>query len=160
MSQNETYENSAAKAEDNKSSAFTLLFVGVVGIIVIILGIADVLSIHLYGITKYMAYGIMGALFLLFIVMGLVSMKSYRTFAKKAESESSLVDTMKKWSKENLIGKDIDRDLFIDENTGEEEKYFRRTQIMKDRLSHQFMNLKDTILEHFIDEVYDDIFED
>ena len=46
------YENSAAKAEDNKSSAYTLLLVGILGMLAVVLGIAGVLPIHLSGDRK------------------------------------------------------------------------------------------------------------
>ena len=153
------YENSAEKAEDNKSSAYTLLLVGIVGIIVIILGIADVLPIHLYGTGKYMTYGIMGALFVLFIVMGLVSIKSYRIFARKAESENSIKDTMKKWCVDSLKPEEIDAVIFVlDGNVTEEEKYFNRAKAMKEKLKQKFLNLDEAFLDHFVDEIYGDIF--
>lgn len=44
----------------------------------------------------------MSAVFILFIVMGVVSMRNAKLFEKKAESENSLVDTLLKWSEENL----------------------------------------------------------
>lgn len=155
------YENSAAKAEDNKSSAYTLLGVGIVGMIVIVLGITGVLPFQLSGTSKYMTYGIMSALFLLFIVMGLVSMKSYRIFAKKAESENSLRDTMEKWCLENLKQEELDAALFDgEEELTEEERYFRRFGLVKEKVEKQFMNLEEAFLDNFVDEIYSGIFEE
>lgn len=170
------YENSAAKAEDNKSSAYLLLLFGVAGIIIIILGIAGVLPIQLSGTSKYMTYGIMSALFLLFIVMGMISMKSYRIFAKKAESENSLRSTMEKWCLSQLTADKLDEELFelengstrkgasapereAWENVPEEEMYFKRVSLMKEKIQKQFLNLDEGFLEHFVDELYEDIFE-
>lgn len=158
------YENSAAKAEDNKSSAYTLLFVGIAGMAVIALGITGVLPIHLSGTSKYMTYGIMSALFILFIVMGMVSMKSYRIFAKKAESENSLRSTIEKWCLETLNQKELDAELFTEETTGErmvseEEKYFKRISLLKAKIQKKFMNLDEAFLDNFADEIYGDIFE-
>lgn len=156
------YENSATKAEDNKSSAYTLLLVGILGMIAVILGIAGVLPIHLSGTSKYMTYGIMSALFILFIVMGVTSMKSYRLFAKKAESENSLKDTIEKWSLENLSAGKLDEKLSEgqDSDVMEEEKYFKRTTLMKEMIQKQFMNLDEAFLDSFVDEIYEDIFEE
>ncbi len=160
------YENSAAKAEDNKSSAYTLFFVGIAGMAVIALGLAGVLPIRLNGTSKYMTYGIMSALFILFIVMGMVSMKSYRIFAKKAESENSLRSTMEKWCLETLNQKELDAELFSEEAEAgseapsEEEKYFKRVSLLKAKIQKQFMNLDEAFLDHFADEIYEDIFED
>ena len=170
------YENSAAKAEDNKSSAYLLLLFGVVGMIIMILGIVGVLPIQLSGTSKYMTYGIMSALFLLFIVMGMVSMKSYRIFAKKAESENSLRSTMEKWCLSHFEAGKLDGELFEQENgcvseeapasvceewenMPEEEMYFKRVLLMKEKIQKQFLNLDEGFLEHFVDELYGEIFE-
>lgn len=151
------YQDSATKAEENKSSAYTLLFVGILGMIVIVLGLAGVLPIHLGGTSKYLTYGIMSALFLLFIVMGVLSMKSYRIFAKKAESENSLKDTIEKWCKENLDAAAIDEGLF-EEDFSDEEKYFKRTGVMKEKIKKQFLNLDDAFLDDLVDGIYSEIF--
>lgn len=152
------YQDSAERAEDNRSSAWTLLVVGGGGLLVMILGLAGVLPIHLSGTNKYMVYGIMSALFLLFLVMGFVSMKNSKVFAKKAESENSLRDTLSKWCLENLTPEAVDSELEIAEDTPEEILYFKRFEKMKEKLSRQFVNLDEAFLEHFIDEQYDAVF--
>ncbi len=43
------YEDNAAKAEENKSSAYTLLGVGILGLVVVVLGMLGVLPIRLTG---------------------------------------------------------------------------------------------------------------
>lgn len=152
------YQDSAERAEDNRSSAWTLLAVGGVGLIAMILGFAGVLPIHLTGTNKYMVYGIMSALFLLFLVMGVVSMKNSKIFAQKAESENTLRDTLNKWCRENLIPDTIDAELDVTDDIPEEILYFKRFEKMKEKLKYQFVNLDDAFLEHFIDEQYDAIF--
>lgn len=164
------YRNSAERAEDNKSSAWTLLSVGVIGIIALVLIMAGVIPVYFYGITKYMVYGVMFALFILFIVMGLVSLRNSKLFAKKAESESSLSDTMKEWCLTNLNAEELDAILFGAEDDCEEQlegedisdevKYFKRNEEIKRRISDKFMNLDEGFLEDFVDHIYDEIFED
>lgn len=151
------YSSSTERAEENRSSAWTLLGVGTVGLVAMILGMLGVIPLKLGN--PYMFYGVMSAVFLLFIVMGFVSMKNAKLFAKKAESENSLKDTIKKWYQENLAADVIDADLGETEDMPEEMLYFKRIQIIKDKLNHQFMNLDQVFLEHFIDEeVYDYIY--
>lgn len=153
------YENSADKAADNKSSACMLLAVGGLGLLAVVLGITGILPIHLTGNMKYMTYGVMSALFLLFVIMGVVSMKSYRFFAKKAESENSLRGTVEKWCLENFKAEEIDRTVGGEEMP-EEEKYFQRTAYMRSRISGQFLNLDTAFLENFVDDIYGRIFEE
>ena len=162
------YRNSAERAEDNKSSAWTLLTVGVVGIIALILIMLGVIPVYLYGITKYMVYGVMFALFILFIVMGLVSLRNSKIFAKKAESESSLSDTMKEWCLGNIKADELDATLFGSdddepvegEEISDEVKYFKRCEEIKRLISDKFMNLDEGFLEDFVDHIYEELFED
>lgn len=153
------YLNSSTRAEENRSSAWTLLLVGILGMLFVILGITGVLPVNI-GNT-YMFYGVMSAVFILFLVMGVVSMKNAKIFAKKAESENTLKDTMIHWYQENLSADLVDAEIEDAGNTTAELLYFKRVQKLKEKFNHQFMNLDQAFLEHFIDEeVYEHIFPD
>lgn len=117
-----TYMNSGAKAEENRSSAWVLLIVGALGILVMALGITGVLPFNIGN--PYMFYGVMSAVFILFIVMGVVSMRNAKLFEKKAESENSLVDTLLKWREENLTAEKIDAQIENAADTPEEALYY------------------------------------
>ncbi len=150
------YQSSASKAEDNRSSAYTLLFVGTVGIVVCLLLALGVIPLKVGN--PHMFYGILSALFILFLVMGGVSMRNAKIFAKKAESENSLRDTMEKWCKDNLKAEEIDRELYM-QDAAEEVLYFKRYDKIKEKLNRQFMNLDQDFLDRFIDEtVYDMVY--
>lgn len=150
------YLDSAKKAEDNRSSAWTLLLVGGLGMLFLILGITGVLPFKVGN--PYMFYGVMSAIFILFIVMGFVSMKNAKFFAKNAESETNLKNTLLDWCRENLKAEEIDAKV----NTGEigyEELCLRRYEFIKYRINHQFMNLDQGFLDRLIDdEVYEMVF--
>lgn len=151
------YINSAQKAEDNRSSAWTLLIIGGGGMLVMILGIAGVLPFSVGN--PYMFYGVMGAMFLLFIVMGFVSMKSAKFFAKNAESENNLKNTLLDWCRENLKAEEIDGKIPYAETMAYEVLCLRRYDIIKYRINHQFMNLDQSFVDRLIDdEVYDMVF--
>lgn len=153
----QNYQSSAAKAEDNRTSAWTLFLVGTLGIVFLILSFVGIIPLKLGN--SYLFYGVMGAVFILFIVMGFVSMRTAKIFAKSAESENSLRDTMEKWCRENLRAEDIDKDLYM-QDASEEILYFKRYEKLKEKLNHQFMNLDQGFLDQFIDEtVYDMVFE-
>lgn len=154
------YQNSAAKAEDNKSSAFTLLLVGGAGLLVIILCLLGIIDLNLNETSKYMVYGVMGALFILFLVMGFVSLRSSKIFAQKAQKEDSLTEEIRKWCLADLSAEKVDA-LFAEETEtlSEEMKYFRRAELMKKLINEKFLNLDEAYLEHFVDEIYPEIFE-
>lgn len=153
------YQNSAQKAEDNKSSAYTLLFLGVIGLTVCILILCGVIPMYRNAVmTKYLVCGVMGALFILFIVFGFVSMKSFKILSLKAKSEDSLLEEITKWCEENLTVEEIDAGLFDNEEMPEEQKYFKRTDKMKKIIQDKFMNLEEGFLDHFIDDYYQNLF--
>lgn len=153
------YQNSAQKAEDNKSSAYMLLIFGVLGMIAIILILAGVIPLYQNAVmTRYFVCGVMGVLFLLFIISGIVSMRNFKVLSVKAASEDSLAEEITKWCTENLSAEQIDEGLFTSEEIPEEQKYFRRVDKMKQLIQAQFMNLEDSFLDNFIDDYYQNLF--
>ena len=155
------YQNSAARAEDNRSSAYTLLAVGSIGFVVILLMFLGVIPVYQNaGMTKYLVCGVMGAMFILFIVFGVVSMRSSKVLFSKAKAEDSLMTEMEKWCQTNLSPSKVDEGLFEDEELPEEQKYFKRTDKMKSMISDKFLNLDEAFLDHFIDEYYQKLYEE
>ena len=153
------YQNSAVKAEDNRTSAYTLLFVGILGFLGVVLVFTGVIPVFLStGTTRYFVCGVMGALFVLFIVFGVVSMRASKVLLVQAQSENSLLSELTKWCEENLSAETVDNGLFAEEMS-EEQKYFKRTDKMKAIINNKFMNLDQGLLEHFVDEYYQGLYE-
>ena len=153
------YRNSAAKAEDNRTSAYTLFFVGILGFVLVVLVFTGAIPLlQSAETTRYFVCGIMGALFVLFIVFGVVSMRDSKILLVQAQSEDSLLSELTKWCGENLTAEQIDGGLF-EEEMSDEQKYFKRTDKMKAIINDKFLNLDQGILEHFVDEYYQGLFE-
>lgn len=149
------YVESSKKAQDFKSGALSLLFVGGIGLIFIVLILIGVIPLHMNLFSKYLIIGVMGTLFILFIVMGFLSIKSYKMFEIKATEEDNLTKNLQAWCKDNLTKDLIDADL---EEAEEELLYFGRTEKMKVLISNKFMNLDAAFLDSFIDDIYPEIF--
>ena len=149
------YVESSKKAQEFKSGALSLLFVGGIGLIFIILILIGVIPLHMNLFSKYLILGVMGTLFILFIVMGFLSIKSYKMFEIKATEEDNLTKNLQAWCKDNLTKDLIDADL---EEVEEELLYFGRTEKMKVLISNKFMNLDAAFLDSFIDDIYPEIF--
>lgn len=154
------YVNNEERAKENRSSAYTLLLVGGAGLIAVILVFFDVIRLPLAMSNKYMISGVMGVLFLLFIIMGILSMRNSRILAGKARSENNLTLEIRRWCGENIEGSEIDRLLTFDEDAGQELKYFGRFEKIKDMIQNQFVNLDEAYLDRLIDEIYPEIFEE
>ena len=159
------YQSSEAKAEDNKSSAYTLLAVGGVGFLAVLLIFFNVIPVYRNaGITKYLVCGVMGAMFVLFIVFGFVSMRDSKLLLVKAKSENSLRSEIARWCQENLDRFDIDAEILEEgeqlEELTEEEKYYRRTERMRAAIDDKFMNLDEAFVDDFVDGYYQEMYED
>lgn len=159
----ERYLDNGARAKENRSSAWALLIVGGVGFVGVILGITGVLPLRLSN--PYLFYGVMMAVFLLFVVMGALSMKNARIFAEKAKVENTLLETVEKWCLETFRAGDLPPELSegtAQDNSvedGQETLYFRRVEYLREQINRQFLNLDQGLLERFIDErLYERIF--
>ena len=149
------YVESSKKAQDFKSGGLSLLFVGSIGLVFVLLVLFNVIPLSMNLFSKYLIIGVMGSLFILFIVMGFLSVKSYKKFEVKASEEDQLTQKLTAWCHENLKKEIIDGDL---EETSEELLYFQRNEKMKELISDKFLNLDAAFLDSFIDDIYPDIF--
>jgi len=156
------YQNYDEKAADNKSSAYTLLWIGGIGFIVVVLSFLDIIHLPVNQSSKYMMFGVMGAIFVLFFIMGIISMKNAGKYAKKAVSEKELTKELEKWFVEHVTAEKVDDGLFSEDETdfSEEQKYFKRFDKMKTMLSERFLNLNEGYMNRFVDEHYQDVFSD
>ena len=149
------YVESSKKAQDFKSGGLSLLFVGSIGLVFVLLVLINVIPLPMNLFSKYLIIGVMGSLFILFIVMGFLSVKSYKKFEVKASEEDQITQKLTAWCHENLKREIIDGDL---EETSEELLYFQRNEKMKELISDKFLNLDAAFLDSFIDDIYPDIF--
>ena len=153
------YQDKMAKAEDYKSSAYTLLLVGVLGIIAFILMEAGVLPFRLAGAGKYITYGVMGTMFVIFIVMGIFSIKSSQKYAQEAAVEEDLTGKIRAWAKEHITADSIKERVLFEEDTPDEVKYFKYFEGIKAAVTREFGSLNTSYLEALCEELYAEIFE-
>lgn len=149
------YLENGIRARENRSSAWALLIVGGAGIVCVALGIVGLFPLQLGN--PYLFYGVMMAVSLLFLVMGVLSMKSARIFAERAKVEGTLLETVEHWCMEAFKAEEIDAALRAEDG---EPLYFQRVNYLKEQINSQFMNLDQRLLERFIDErLYEKLFE-
>lgn len=153
------YQDKKAKAEDFKSSAYTLLLVGIIGIAALVLLELGVFPFRLAAPQKYITYGVMGVLFVIFIIMGIVSLRSARQYVTEAAAEDEQTAKIKAWAKENITDALLDQNVYFEQDTPEEEKYFKYFEVIKDMIIQEFGALSPSYLEAICEELYADIFE-
>lgn len=153
------YEEASKKAAEYKSGAQTLIAVGILGFILLGLLIGGVLPVRLSPASQTLTVVVMGTLFLIFIVMGVLSVQSYRKLSKKAESENSLKEELMKYCAEKLQAAKLDEEAEISEADTQEVRYFKRTERLKERIREQYPEVEENYLDNFADEIYPQIFE-
>ena len=155
------YMNSAERAEDNRSSAWTLLIVGGVGLLVIILGALGIIPLPMRGFSKTLSMVVLGGLCVLFVVMGVVSFKKSKVYAEQAAKEGDRESKIFDWFEENCPAERIDEmlgeQLF---DIPEEEKYLKRYAVVRQILYQNFPETGAEFMEHMADEVYEKLFGD
>lgn len=158
------YQSSAQKAEDNQSSGIMLITVGTIGLAGdIFFLIKNPLNMPMFN--KYLTCGVMGALFVLFFVMGILAVRSYKIFKGKAAEEDTVLDKISAFCDEELTADVIAEHMYDDDEvyeqlTDKEDLYFKRTEYIKKRISKQFVNVNDDLIDSFIDGFYTKLFGD
>lgn len=155
------YKDSEARAEDNLSSAWTLVIVGGIGLVVLALGFLGIIPIPIYGGGKYLFYGVMAALCIIFIFAGIVSFKKVKVYSAEASTEKSQKQQIIDWCVENEIATKINDAIAVEiADMPEEEAYFRRAEMLKHVVFAQFKDMGFEFLGHVADEIYDSLFEE
>lgn len=153
------YQDKKTKAEDYKSSACTLLLVGMIGLAALVLMIAGVLPFRFGGAGGYITYGVMGTLFAVFIVMGILAFQASKRFAEEAVDEAALTEKIKAWAREQLTVDLINKGVWFEDGTSDEEKYFQYFEVIRTAIEQEFGSLNASYLEALCEELYASIFE-
>lgn len=152
------YVSNAEKAHEHRTSAYTLLIVGCLGLFVILLLFFDILPVHIAN--EYMMTGVLGAMFTMFIISGCSSLKRAKFLEGEAGRENNLTQEIRKWCQGYIFPDSIDAELDFPDDTTEELKYFARSEKIKEKIMTQFMNLDEDYLDNLTDKIYPEIFED
>ena len=154
------YQDKKSKAEDFKSSAYTLIIVGTIGIIALVLLELGVFPFSLAAPGKYITYGVMGTMFLIFIIMGFSSFKSSKKYADEAKTEDDLTSRIKSWALENVTKESIVKKAALPEQMPDEVKYFKYFELIKNAIKAEFGDMNASYLESLCEELYSEIFEE
>lgn len=156
FSPSNVYQNYEEKASENKSSAYSFLIFGVVGIAVVVLSWFDMLPFSIGGSGNWFSHGIMLTLFVIFLIVGIISAKSvgkYKALAdKEADTQSEL---------EEYLNAEFTYEVLSEVHAeSEEEAYFKRMSYMRKEVSEKYSEaaLDESFVEALLDAHYDKIF--
>ncbi len=156
------YRNSEEMSNENKSSAYILLPVGTLGIITLVLIWLDIIPLYSSVTSKIIVSTVMGALFIVFVVMGILSLKNAKKFKEKASKEGDLSKEILNYFSENMSADELDKKIADSEweTLSEEERYFKRIDCIRECITKQFMNLEENYVDYMCDEVYNKFYEE
>ncbi len=152
------YVKNNDRASDYKSTGLLLTIFGGIGILFVLLTVTGIVPEFLGN--PYLSYGVLFAVFVLFFVMGIISIRSAGIFEKKAKSDHTLEKRILDFVGNELNSSDVDKQADISDSDDPEVLYFKRTDCLKKIISKKFVNIDPDFLDNLIDEeLYDRIFE-
>lgn len=113
---NPPYKPKDEQYADNKSGAYILLPFGVLGIAVLVLNLAGVITFPISGFSMKLVYAVMGFLFLIFIVSGIKALIKIKELKPLLSKEKEDIEK----AVEFIRQKKIQGDYYIDQNAIEE----------------------------------------
>ena len=177
---NGIYVKARDKYNDMKSSAFCLIFVGLIGLIVIVLDYTNLLPFKLNASKDLFFYIVMFALFAIFIIAGIFTIKSAKKINASIPDEESQTDSIITWAIENLTAEHIDNlcsaisseslnndtlegspDEVYDDfsKLPDEAKYLLRIEVMEKLILENSDTTDKTYIASIIDEIYPELFD-
>lgn len=158
-----TYVSARDKYDERRSSAYSTIFVGAVGMIFMLLQFVGIIDFHFDGGTKILSYTTMTVLFSIFIVIGVVTLFTSRKYKSEITTEEDLIEKLKAFVSEEITAEKIDSQCNFPEDSdqsenSEELKYFDRFSVIKSMINERFPNSDETLVDELVDEYYPLIF--
>lgn len=154
-----TFKKASDKYKDLHSSSVCLLFVGILGMLYVVLDYLKVLPFSFNSNGNFMFYIVMGILFGIFIIMGIYTANSAKKVKDSIADEESNTDTIVTWAIENLSDKLIDSTIEDIDDCSNEEKYLLRSEALATMLTNKFDLDDESYINSLIEEIYPELFE-
>lgn len=154
-----------AKYKNNMDSAFSLLFIGIIGAVALILLDLGVFKLSMTSFSKIMINVVMGTVFTIFIITGIISYITSKKLKADIGKESDITKDITNYITDNITKAAIDKQISDLDTLTEEEKYMLRMEILTNIISEQFKNeiedndfLNEQLLDEILSSKYDTIF--
>lgn len=154
-----SYVDKREKAAEYKSSAFVLIIVGVLGLVALVLIYLDILPGFNSLKNNYLFIGVMGFLYLIFLITGVMSYAKVKVLLAQALEDEDKFARAEKFMDEMLTKEAVDRAVGKSGDVSEEEIYFKRAEYMGNILKDEFPDIEETLCEKLIEERYYELYE-
>lgn len=152
------YVPKRVKYEDNKSSAYTFLLVGGVGAVLVALHIFGVFNFNLSPTSKLLTNIVMGSLFVIFLIVGIVSTRNSARYKREAAAEEALTEQIKAFIRELYTTEGIDNACAVTDDLGTYEKWELRYHFIENQIKGEYPELAEDYLEYITDMIYNELY--
>lgn len=145
------------KANDLKTSGYTLTMVGGIGTVAMILLDTGVIRMEFNGVFGVITRVVMTLLFLMFLIIGIRALIRSGKVAKDAERETEKKSDIERWFMETYNAGHIDEG--VDPEAEDNDLYYERTDNIRQKISERFMDIDDSLMSALVDDIYAELFE-
>lgn len=153
-----TYVEKSVKYEDMKSTAYSFLFVGCAGMILLILALTGVLPLQFADYMKYMMSIVMGGLFLVFLIVGFLSFRKLSTLKTEIAAEQQNYSAAHGWFFDHYTAETLDEACMASGTNDLQQRYYYRTAYMKKMLMEQFEDFEESFTDYLIEQFYEELY--
>lgn len=156
------FKKASERADEYKSSAYSLILVGVVGMCFLGLCALGIIPFSVADHMKYIFYIVLSLMFVAFIVIGIRSFKSAHDLILKSHDEENVTEGIAILFSQKYSAADIDK-MSFDENDcalTDEDKYFKRADTIRALIIDNFGQLEEGFISAQIEVIYSSLYED
>lgn len=153
------YVEIGKKYEDVKSTAYTFLIIGCLGIVLLILLWIGILPISFSFFTQCMFTVVLGILFIFFLFVGIRSFREMKSLVSAKNDEECTIIQIKQWFEDNYSADAISNGMDTDD-ISLEQLYFLRSENINRLMKEAFPTLEENFLEYMTEKIYQMYFPD
>ena len=139
------YKEKDAQLEDNRSTAYTFLGVGIAGLIFVILFALDIIKLPMADYMRVIMIVVMSVLFVIFLGIGITHFRKINQMSADADMESRRTSEIMEWFSSNYTA---------DSEPSMEQRYFIRSDKIAALLHAKFAGLPEDYEEHILEKIY------
>ncbi|MCR5000492.1 MAG: PepSY domain-containing protein [Lachnospiraceae bacterium] len=156
------FQKASDRADNYRSGAYSLLLIGIAGLVFMILCVTGVIPLNLPGTSKIVSGVVMTLIFLIFLAVGIKSLIDAGKYASQADNEDRMTEEIHDWFIAAYSKDAIDKTVFWegDNDRGIEADYFRRCQYIRQVIEEKYNDLSPDYTEKMIEDLYNEIYEE
>ncbi len=148
-----TYTKKSKKLEDAKSSSWLFIVFGVIGLLLILAVWLNILPLGLESYMKILYTIVLGALFIVFILIGIYYTRRIKTLQKESGKEERLTKEIIRYITETYPLESIDQ-MISGNELPMEQLYFERYETISSLIREKYDIQDEAYLDYLIEKIY------